>query len=98
MPSPGTTKYNNTKRYWSHGWNAYETVCQDAVAWLRDGLMDELFPMMYFRDSNFFVTSCHLSADVGEVVSSLLCLRIHISVALNLYYVARHLIAQLLAA
>ena len=47
-------KYNNTKRYWSHGWNAYETVCQDAVAWLRDGLMDELFPMMYFRDSNFF--------------------------------------------
>ena len=47
-------KYNNTARYWSHGWNAYETVCQDAVAWLRDGLMDELFPMMYFRDNNFF--------------------------------------------
>lgn len=47
-------KYYNTKRYWSHGWNAYETVCQDAVAWLRDGLMDELFPMMYFRDNNFF--------------------------------------------
>ena len=47
-------KFYNTNRYWSHGWNAYETVCQDAVAWLRDGLMDELFPMMYFRDNNFF--------------------------------------------
>ena len=47
-------KYDNTTRYWSHGWNANTTVCQDAVAWLRDGLMDELFPMMYFRDNHFF--------------------------------------------
>ena len=47
-------KYDDTSRYWSHGWNAYNAVCQDAVAWLRDGLMDELFPMMYFRDNNFF--------------------------------------------
>ena len=47
-------KYDDTSRYWSHGWNAYTTVCQDADGWLRDGLMDELFPMMYFRDNNFF--------------------------------------------
>ena len=47
-------KYDDTARYWSHGWNARQTVCQDAVAWLRDGLMDELFPMMYFRDNNFY--------------------------------------------
>ena len=47
-------KYDDTSRYWSHGWNAYNAVCQDAVGWLRDGLMDELFPMMYFRDNNFF--------------------------------------------
>lgn len=47
-------KYDDTSRYWSHGWNARQTVCQDAVAWLRDGLMDELFPMMYFRDNNFY--------------------------------------------
>lgn len=47
-------KYDDTSRYWSHGWNAHTTVCQDAVAWLRDGLMDEIFPMMYFRDNNFF--------------------------------------------
>lgn len=47
-------KYDDLSRYWSHGWNAYNTVCQDAQGWLRDGLMDELFPMMYFRDNNFY--------------------------------------------
>ena len=47
-------KRDDTARYWSHGWNAYTKVCQDATGWLRDGLMDELFPMMYFRDNNFF--------------------------------------------
>ena len=47
-------KYDDLTRYWSHGWNAYTTVCQDAQGWLRRGLMDELFPMMYFRDNNFY--------------------------------------------
>ncbi len=47
-------KHDDLSRYWSHGWNAYTTVCQEAQNWLRDGLMDELFPMMYFRDNNFF--------------------------------------------
>lgn len=47
-------KYDDLTRYWSYGWNAREKVCQDAQAWLRDGLMDELFPMMYFRDNQFY--------------------------------------------
>lgn len=47
-------KYDDLTRYWSHGWNAYAKGCQDAQGWLRDGLMDELFPMMYFRDNQFF--------------------------------------------
>lgn len=47
-------KHDDLSRYRSHGWNAYTTVCQDAQGWLRDGLMDELFPMMYFRDNNFY--------------------------------------------
>lgn len=47
-------KFDNLSRYWSHGWNAYTKVCQDAQGWLRDGLMDELFPMMYFRNDQFF--------------------------------------------
>ncbi len=47
-------KYDDLSRYWSHGWNANTKVCQDAQGWLKSGLMDELFPMMYFRDDQFF--------------------------------------------
>ena len=47
-------KFDDLTRYWSHGWNAYTRVCQDAQGWLREGLMDELFPMMYFRDEQFY--------------------------------------------
>lgn len=47
-------KSSDLSRYWSHGWNAYETVCQDAQGWLREGLMDQLYPMMYFRGNNFY--------------------------------------------
>ena len=47
-------KYDDLLRYRSGGWNARTAVCQDAQSWLREGLMDELFPMMYFRDNQFF--------------------------------------------
>lgn len=47
-------KFDDLSRYWSHEWNAYTKVAQDAQAWLKDGLMDELFPMMYFRGDQFF--------------------------------------------
>lgn len=47
-------KHDDLSRYWSHGWNAYTKVCQDAQNWLKNGLMDQLYPMMYFRDNNFF--------------------------------------------
>lgn len=47
-------KYDDLSRYWSHGWNANTKVCQNAQDWLRDGLMDELFPMMYFRGEQFY--------------------------------------------
>jgi uncharacterized lipoprotein YddW (UPF0748 family) len=47
-------KADDLTRYWSHGWNAYSTVLQDAQGWLKSGLMDELFPMMYFRENNFY--------------------------------------------
>ena len=47
-------KYDDLSRYWSHGWNAYTKVCQDAQGWLKNGLMDELFPMMYFRGDQFY--------------------------------------------
>ena len=47
-------KFDDLGRYWSHGWNAYTKVCQDAQGWLKAGLMDELFPMMYFRNEQFY--------------------------------------------
>ncbi len=47
-------KYDDLARYRSSGWNANTTVCQDAQGWLRDGLMDALFPMMYFQGNNFY--------------------------------------------
>ena len=47
-------KYDDLTRYKSNGWNANTIVCQDAQGWLRDNLMDALFPMMYFQGNHFF--------------------------------------------
>ena len=47
-------KYDDLTRYRSNGWNARSRVFQDAQQWLKEGIMDALFPMMYFRDNNFF--------------------------------------------
>ena len=47
-------KYNDTKRYPSRGWNAYEVVYQDALQWLKEGIHDALFPMMYFQGNHFY--------------------------------------------
>ena len=47
-------KFDDLTRYSSYGWNAYSRVCQDAQGWLRDGLMDQLFPMMYFQGRQFY--------------------------------------------
>ncbi len=47
-------KYDDLSRFRSNGWNARSRVAQDAQAWLRDGLMDQLYPMMYFSGNNFY--------------------------------------------
>ena len=47
-------KYDNLSRYSSKGWNARSRVAQDAQEWMRRGLMDQLYPMMYFTGNNFF--------------------------------------------
>lgn len=47
-------KFDDLSRYESHGWNAYSKVFQDAQKWLRNGMMDQLYPMMYFRGDQFF--------------------------------------------
>ncbi|MBR4936331.1 MAG: S-layer protein, partial [Bacteroidaceae bacterium] len=38
----------------SYGWNARDAVHQDAAGWLQSGLMDMLFPMMYFDGKHFY--------------------------------------------
>ena len=47
-------KYRDTNRYPSRGWNAYHVVYQDAQRWLKEGIHDALFPMMYFQGNNFY--------------------------------------------
>ena len=47
-------KYNDTRRYSSKGWNAYNAVFQDAKLWMESGIHDAVFPMMYFRDNQFY--------------------------------------------
>ena len=47
-------KSGDLSRYKSGGWNAFNAVFQDAQGWLREGLMDQLYPMMYFRGNNFY--------------------------------------------
>lgn len=47
-------KFDDLTRYSSLGWNAYDAVFQDAQAWVRDGVMDILFPMLYFKGNNFY--------------------------------------------
>lgn len=36
------------------GWNAYETVLQDAGQWMMSGKHDAIYPMMYYRNQLFY--------------------------------------------
>ncbi|MCR4918488.1 MAG: family 10 glycosylhydrolase [Prevotella sp.] len=46
-------KHSDLARYSSRGWNARDAMAQDAQLWLMEGLMDELYPMMYFSGNQF---------------------------------------------
>lgn len=47
-------KYADLAAYSSRGWNARETVYQDAQRWMEEGIIDALFPMLYFSGNNFY--------------------------------------------
>lgn len=66
-------KYKDTKRYPSRGWNAYYTVYQEAQRWMKEGIQDILFPMLYYRDHNFypFVLDWHEQSNGRMVVPGL---------------------------
>lgn len=54
MSSSPIGKYKDTSHYPSGGWNSYYAVYQDAQGWLKEGIQDILFPMMYFNGNNFY--------------------------------------------
>ena len=47
-------KFRDTQRFSARGWNCYDAVYQDAQGWLREGIHDALYPMMYFKGNNFY--------------------------------------------
>ncbi len=64
-------KFSDTHRYSSGGWNAYHAVAQDAKRWLKEGWMDILMPMMYFRGNHYFPFALDWQEDsYGRCVAS----------------------------
>ena len=55
-------KHNDVSRYSSYGWNAYHTVHQEAQEWMRMGIVDAIFPMIYYANNHFYPFVC----DWGE--------------------------------
>ena len=47
-------KYDHLTRYSSLGWDAYNVGFQAAQQWARDGIVDIIFPMLYFNGNNFY--------------------------------------------
>lgn len=47
-------KYDDTTRYPSQGWNALHVVHQDVQGWLAEGIQDQIYPMMYFKENAFY--------------------------------------------
>ena len=47
-------KYSDLSRYSSYGWNAYTKGNQPAQQWLEEGIMDQVYPMMYFQGNQFY--------------------------------------------
>lgn len=46
-------KQGNVSRYSARGWSS-DFVSQDAEGWLKEGIMDMLYPMMYFKGDHFY--------------------------------------------
>ena len=47
-------KHADLARYSSKNFNAHDRVSQEAQEWLKLGLMDQLYPMQYFRGDNYY--------------------------------------------
>ena len=47
-------KYDDLSRYSSKNYNAKNRVSQDAQLWVKTRIMDQLYPMQYWRDENYY--------------------------------------------
>lgn len=47
-------KYADLKRQSSGNWNGRDRVYQESQEWVKNGLMDQLYPMMYYLGKNFY--------------------------------------------
>lgn len=72
-------KYDDTSRYSSYGWNAYHTVHQEAQAWLREGIADALFPMLYYTGHHFypFITDWHEHSYGRHIIAGMGTYQLH---------------------
>lgn len=47
-------KYRDTDRFSSTGWNGYNKVYQESQRWMREGIMDAVYPMIYYKGNHFY--------------------------------------------
>ncbi len=47
-------KFKNLSRFSSRGWDAYSRGYQDVQSWLKEGIMDQIYPMMYFQGDQYY--------------------------------------------
>lgn len=66
-------KFQDTSRYPSRGWNAFHTVYQDVQGWLKEGIQDQIYPMIYFRRNDFypFVLDWYENSNGRQVIPGL---------------------------
>ena len=72
-------KHADTSRYSSYGWNAYHTVHQEAQAWMHEGIVDALFPMLYYAGHHFypFITDWHEHSYGRHIIAGMGTYQLH---------------------
>ncbi len=72
-------KHADISRYSSYGWNAYHTVHQEAQEWMRQGIIDAIFPMLYYAGNHFypFVTDWHEHSYGRHIVAGMGTYQLH---------------------
>lgn len=72
-------KHDDTSRYSSYGWNAYHTVHQEAKEWMSTGIVDAVFPMLYYAGNHFypFVTDWYEGSYGRHVVAGMGTYQLH---------------------